>query len=205
MTELWRELARATGGDDYAHRFAARFDELAASGQDVHGEATFVASLVEPPASILDAGCGTGRVGSRLAELGYDVVGADPDEQMIAVARERSPSIEWTVAGLAEMDFGTAYDVVVIAGNVIPFVELAALPAAMACVAAHTKPGGLVVCGYGVDEEHLPPGAPVVPLSAYDEACAAAGLVLVDRFGGWARERHEGEAGGYAVSMHRRG
>jgi SAM-dependent methyltransferase len=204
MTDLWRELARATGGDDYAHRFAARFDELAASGKDVHGEATFVASLVEPPASILDAGCGTGRVGSRLAELGYDVVGADPDEQMIAVARERSPSIEWTVAGLADMDFDTACDVVVIAGNVIPFVELEALPAAMARVAAHTKPGGLVACGFGFDEEHLPPGAPVVPLEAYDEACAGAGLELVERFAGWARQAYEGEAAGYSVSVHRR-
>jgi len=204
MADTWREVARATGGDDYAHRFAARFDELASSGQDVNGEATFVASLIDPPASVLDAGCGTGRVGSRLAELGYDVVGADPDEQMLAVARERSPKLDWRVAGLADMSLGTTYDVVVIAGNVIPFVELDTLPAAMDRVAAHMKPGGLVVCGYGLDPAHLPPGAPVVPIDAYDEACAAARLELVDRYAGWSREPFGGEADGYAVSLHRR-
>ena len=29
----WSEIARANGGDDYAHRFAAQFDNLAAQGK----------------------------------------------------------------------------------------------------------------------------------------------------------------------------
>jgi SAM-dependent methyltransferase len=202
--DRWRAVARATGGDDYAHRFAARFDELAASGQEVHGEASFVASLIAPPAGILDAGCGTGRVAARLAQLGYDVAGVDVDDEMVAVARERSPHLRWTVAGLADLDLGTAYDVVVIAGNVIPFVEPSTLPESACRLAAHTTARGLVVCGFGFDQEHLPPGAPIVPLSAYDDACEAAGLVLQDRYAGWDREEYAGPAGGYAVSVHRR-
>lgn len=201
MSQAWQEVARATGGDDYAHRFAARFDEREAAGEDVHGEASFIAALVPPGSSVLDAGCGTGRVAGRLAALGYEVMGVDPDENMIAVARERSPGLTWAVAGLAELDLGTTYDVVVIAGNVIPFVDLADLPEAAGRLAVHTKPGGLVVCGFGLDEAHLPPGSPIVPLSAYDDACAQAGLVLADRFGGWGREPIEP---GYAVSVHRR-
>jgi len=202
MTGTWREVARATGGDDYAHLFAARFDHRAAQGEDVHGEATFVASLVEPPARVLDAGCGTGRVAARLAALGYDVAGVDLDEQMIAVARERSPHLRWTVAGLAELDLGTTYDVVVLAGNVIPFVEVTTLPEVGRRIAAHTEPGGLVVCGYGFDQAHLPPGAPLVPLTSYDEACAAAGLVLDARYATWDGEPFHDD--GYAVSVHRR-
>ncbi|HET7689218.1 MAG TPA: class I SAM-dependent methyltransferase [Nocardioidaceae bacterium] len=194
----WPDIARKTGGDDYAHRFAANFDKLAAQGQDVHGEATFVASLVAPGASILDAGCGTGRVASRLAELGYDVTGADIDDAMLAVARERSPEIEWHLGGLSAMDLGRQFDVVVMAGNVIPFVT--DLPEAMVNVAGHA--GGVVVCGFGSDRAHLPPGAPVVPLSTYDEACAAAGLVLVERWSTW--DRQPFDDGGYAVSVHRR-
>ncbi len=64
----WEESARAMAGDDYAEQYAARFRSLAASGQDTHGEATFVTGLVEPPESVLDAGCGTGS--GRRAALG---------------------------------------------------------------------------------------------------------------------------------------
>ena len=60
------EWQGAFQGDDYQ----ARFDLLAASGQDVHGEATFVRAY--SPASVLDAGCGTGRVAIELARGGLD-------------------------------------------------------------------------------------------------------------------------------------
>lgn len=196
----WSESARTMGGDDYAHAFAAHFDKLEREGNDVHGEAAFVSSLVGPGASVLDAGCGTGRVASRLAAIGYDVAGADIDAEMVAVARERSPELEWHIAGLAEMTLGRTFDVVVMAGNVIPFVE--ALPAAMANVARQTTPGGLVVCGFGSDRDHLPPYAPIVPVAQYDAACEAAGLELVDRYSGWDRQAYDD--GGYAVSVHRR-
>ena len=43
-------------GDAYQRRF----DELAATGKDVHGEVGFVMML--EPVTVLDAGCGTGRV-----------------------------------------------------------------------------------------------------------------------------------------------
>ena len=62
---------------------AERFRHLAESGADVHGEASFVSALVPPPARVLDAGCGTGRVAVRLAELGYEVVGCDVDAAMV--------------------------------------------------------------------------------------------------------------------------
>jgi len=196
----WSESARAMAGDDYAHGFAEHFDKLERQGKDVHGEAAFVASLLVEGATVLDAGCGTGRVAARLASLGYDVVGADIDAEMVAVARERSPELEWHVAGLAEMAIGRTFDLVVMAGNVVPFVD--ELPAAMANVAKHTTSGGLVVCGFGSDRDHLPPYAPIVGIGEYDEACAAAGLELVDRYSGWDRQPYDDA--GYAVSVHRR-
>ncbi|MDQ1398226.1 MAG: hypothetical protein QOK20_158, partial [Acidimicrobiaceae bacterium] len=48
--------------------YQRRFDELASGGQDVHGEAAFVMALT--PATVLDAGCGTGRVAIELARRG---------------------------------------------------------------------------------------------------------------------------------------
>jgi SAM-dependent methyltransferase len=181
---LWRATARRQAGADYAHRYAERFAELAASGADVHGEAALIAGRLDPGARVLDAGCGTGRVAVRLAELGFDVVGVDVDPAMVAVARERHPDLTWAVADLAELDLGTRVDAVVMAGNVVPFVT-APLVQVLTRLVEHLHPGGLLVCGYGLDPEHLPAGARTVPLAAYDEAADAAGLRLVDRLAGW--------------------
>ena len=49
-----------------------RFEELAARGVDLHGEADFVDSY--GPASVLDAGCGTGRVAIELHAAGGPLV-----------------------------------------------------------------------------------------------------------------------------------
>ena len=48
----WQQIARDSAGADYAQRYAERFRAMAAQGDDVHGEASFVAGLVEPPWSV---------------------------------------------------------------------------------------------------------------------------------------------------------
>ena len=200
--ELWRDVARRAGGVDYAARYAARFDELAAAGEDIHGEATYVAALLGPGARVLDAGCGTGRVAERLHELGYEVTGVDVDETMVAVASARCPSVDWHVGDLAAIALPGVFDLIVAAGNVVPFIAVEELPAVARRLADHLAAGGLLVTGFGLEQSQLPPGAPVVPLAAYDEACAAAGLVLERRHSGW--DGSEYDEGGYAVSVHRR-
>ena len=199
--ELWRTVAERNSGADYARRYAARFAELADAGEDVHGEAAFVTTLLAPGARVLDAGCGTGRVAARLADLGHEVVGVDVDEAMVAVARELHPELSWQVSDLAALDLGDErFDAVVLAGNVVPF--LGDLAAVAERLVDHLVPDGLVVAGFGLDSRHLPSGTPVVGLPAYDAALAGAGLVLDARHGGWAGEPYD-EAGGYAVSVHR--
>src|SRR5882757_10954674 len=94
----WADL---TGGNSGA-AYAARFAELAASGADMHGEARLCASLVPAGSRVLDAGCGTGRVAIRLAELGYDCVGVDLDASMLAVARRAAPELTWILADLSD-------------------------------------------------------------------------------------------------------
>ena len=197
----WREAATRQAGADYARRYAERFAELAASGANVHGEAALVDQLVPPGSRVLDAGCGTGRVAARLADLGHQVVGADVDAAMIGVAREQRPELTWVVADLAALALPTRFGAVVMAGNVVPFVT-APLLDLLGSLGRHLEPGGLLVCGYGLDRAHLPPGAGVVPLAAYDDAAATAGLELADRFSGWDGAAYDG--GGYAVTVHRR-
>lgn len=198
----WQEVARAGAGEDYAEQYAERFRRLAARGSgSVHGEADFVAGLVPAPARVLDAGCGTGRVAIRLHELGYDVVGVDVDASMLAMARRDAPELPWHEADLSTFDLGRTFDLVVVAGNTIPLLELGTLPATAARLAAHVDEGGWLVCGFGLGADHLPDRCPVTPLAEVDETLAAAGLEPVDRWSSWERTPFA-EPDGYVVTLH---
>lgn len=198
----WQELTGGTSGAEYA----ARFEALARGGGDVHGEAAFCAALVPPGARVLDAGCGTGRVMMRLAELGYDCVGVDLDASMLAVARERAPRLPWFQADLAAFDPATLgvtadFDLVVAAGNVLPLVTPGTEATVVERLTAALAPGGLLVAGFGLDAAHLPV-PPSLTLAEYGAHCATAGLAPVARFATWDAAPYDG--GGYAVSVHRR-
>ncbi|MFJ1899910.1 class I SAM-dependent methyltransferase [Streptomyces sp. NPDC088115] len=198
----WKELTGEASGEDYAARFAS----LARSGKDVHGEARFCAALVPVGARVLDAGCGTGRVMIRLAELGYDCVGVDLDASMLAVARKQAPELPWFQLDLAEFDpdlpgIAGGFDLVVAAGNIFPLLAPGTEAAVVKRLSAALRPGGLLVAGFGLDEAHLPV-PPGLTLSDYDDCCAAAGLTLVDHFATWNADPYDG--GGYAVGVHRR-
>lgn len=183
-------------GDEYQ----ARFDRLASQGADVHGEAAFVAS--RSPRTVLDAGCGTGRVAIELARRGIAVVGVDVDPGMLAVARRRAPDIEWVEADLATFDLGADrhdhFDAAVMAGNVMLFVQPGTHADVVARVAAHVRPGGVLVAGFQLQ-------AGGYTLDDYDAHCAAAGLTLEERFATWDRAPLGAVATrDYAVSVHRR-
>lgn len=197
----WEELTGGTSGEDYAARFAA----LEGSGKDMHGEAALCATLVPPGARVLDAGCGTGRVMIRLAELGYDCVGVDLDASMLAVARRQAPELPWIQADLATFDptelrAGEGFDLVVAAGNIFPLLASGTEAAVVGRLAGVLRPGGFMVAGFGLDEAHLPV-PPTITLPEFDTYCAEAHLTLVDRFATWDGRPYDG--GGYAVSVHR--
>ena len=193
----WDQVARPGAA------YAARFAELAAAGADVHGEASFCQALLPPPARVLDAGCGTGRVAVRLTELGYDCVGVDADPEMLAEARRGAPDLAWVLADLATLDLPDhGFDLVVAAGNVVPLVAEGSEAAAVGSMAAHLRAGGLLTAGFGLAPSHLPLDHAPVSLEQYDAFCAAAGLVLEQRCATWDGQAYDG--GPYAVSVHRR-
>ena len=172
--------------------YQRRFDELATSGVDVHGEATFVAAY--GPATALDAGCGTGRVAIELARRAVEVVGVDSDASMLATARETSDAVEWVLADLATLSLARRFDVVVMAGNVLLFTPEGTEAAVVAARARHVGAESILVAGFQLGRGYA--------LSEYDAHCREAGLVLAERFGTW--DRAPFTDGDYAVSVHRR-
>ena len=153
----WQELVERDPG--HSERYIERFRSMAAEGADLHGEARLVDAMVGRRASILDAGCGPGRVGGRLAELGHEVVGVDIDPVLIAAARREHPDATWREADLAELDLAEQgvsgrFDLVVAAGNVMAFLDPSTRREVLRRLAAHLVAGGRVVVGFGAGRDY---------------------------------------------------
>ena len=177
----WQELTGGRSGADYAARFARAGRvgrRRARRGVVLRGP------RADPGPGSSTPGCGTGRVAIRLAALGFDVVGVDVDESMLDVAREQAPDATWLRGDLAALPDDLlddrSFDLVVLAGNVVPLLAPGTLPDAVRRLARTLAPGGLLVAGFGLDAAHLPRGCPVTPLEEYDAVVTVAGLE-VDR------------------------
>jgi SAM-dependent methyltransferase len=145
---LWlRQIAENPGHSQW---YIQRFRDLAARGDDLAGEARLIDAMVPRGARILDAGCGTGRVGGHLAAAGHRVVGVDLDPELIAEARAEHPGARWLVGDLSELDVpGLGFDVVVCAGNVMTFVAPSTRHEILRRFRAHLGDGGRVAVGFG--------------------------------------------------------
>lgn len=179
--------------------YDAKWASLAASGQNVHGEADLVEELLAGAShrTVLDAGCGTGRVAIELARRGFSVTGIDADADMLAGARAKAPEISWRRGDLAEPESLSAtrpVDLVLLAGNVMIFLAPGTEADVVANLAGCLKPAGLLVAGFSLRPAGL-------TLSRYNEIAAASGLQAVARWSTWDRLPFTG--GDYAVSVHR--
>lgn len=148
----WLRLLEENPG--HSDWYIERFRTMEADGADLGGEARFVDAMVARGSRVLDAGCGPGRVGGRLARLGHDVVGVDIDPALIDAAEADQPGPVWLTADLATLDlaeFGVegGFDAIVCAGNVMTFLDPATRRSVLERLAAHLAPDGRVAVGFG--------------------------------------------------------
>jgi SAM-dependent methyltransferase len=127
-----------------------RFYDLVYSWKDYPAEAARLHSLVQarkrsPGNSLLDVACGTGKHMELLRD-NYDVEGLDLDAEMLAVARQRLPGVPLHLEDFRGFDLGRLYDVVVCLFSSIAYARNTnELEQAIACLARHVQPGGVVV------------------------------------------------------------
>lgn len=62
---------------------------------------------------ILDMGCGTGSLTTRLAKLGFDMIGQDASAEMLSIAANKSDEVRWICQNMAETDIGGRVDGVI--------------------------------------------------------------------------------------------
>lgn len=168
--------------EGHSQWYVERFRRMAAEGHDLAGEARLVDAMLPPAARVLDAGCGTGRVGSALHARGHTVVGVDADRVLIEAAQADHPGPRWLVADLTELDLAPLgevepFDGAVLAGNVMVFLAPGTEADALRRVADHVRGDGFVVTGFHTNRE--------LSLDTFDSAVATAGLRLEHRFATW--------------------
>jgi len=132
---------------------------------------------------VADVGCGPGRAGAFMAERGLDVVGVDPSQAMLAVARSAHPQIKFEEGQLDALPFETG----VLAGAVCWYSIIYTPPdrlfEAFSELARVLMPGGCLLLAFHAE------GEPVhrtdahgtrLPLTSYRHSVRAVSAGLVD-------------------------
>ena len=175
--------------------YDVQYIEREKAGENVHGEADFVEAF--RPKSVLDAGCGTGRVAIELARRGIATVGVDVDPRMLETARRKAPHLEWHQGDLSTIDLDRQFDAIVMAGNVMIFVTGGTEGEVLRNMARHMSPGGLLISGFQLGTGYL-------SIGEYDHLAEAAGLELLERWSTWQRDPWDASST-YALNVHRLG
>lgn len=169
-TTAWHRSAAAS------QRYADRFIQLERDGADLHGEARLVDALVPRNAAVLDAGCGTGRVGAELARRGHRVSAVDLDPVLIEHART-NPDLDVQRDDLATVRLAATFDAVVLAGNVMVFLAPGSESAVIENLVGHLRPGGVLIAGFATDRPYA--------LAQFHREVHDAGLVVEHTFSTW--------------------
>jgi predicted TPR repeat methyltransferase len=130
-------------------RLAAVYDAIVV--EPCHGEwAAFLDELWREDGdgvhTVLDLCCGTGLLAAELAGLGYDVVGQDGSEAMLAQARRRLPSSVRLVRSLLpSLAVEDVFDAAVCTFDGLNYLSLSDVHATFAALSNHLRRAGWLI------------------------------------------------------------
>jgi len=105
------------------------------------GEAGLVHRSIPAGASVLDLGCGTGRIAAPLAALGHEVVAVDESAEMLALVHDARP----VRAHIQDLRLPTTFDAVLLASHLLNSPGADDRQALLATCRAHVSAGGQVL------------------------------------------------------------
>lgn len=172
--------------------FAAYFAGLIESGADIEGEARLADAMLPRGATVLDAGAGFGRIGAALQARGHRVVAAEKDADLVAMAADTYPDLPMVRSDilalspemLAEAGHPTAYDLIVVVGNVMVLLAPDTERQALSTLAALLADGGRILVGFHPKDSPAS-SARTYPFEEFNADAEAAGLRVQHRFGSY--------------------
>ena len=107
----------------------------------------------DEPVTVLELGCGTGKLTAQLVALGHDVHATDPDPAMLAILERDLPDVRRSVAAAEEIPLADRSVDVVVCAQAFHWFELdRALPE----IARVLKPGGRLALVWNERNERIP-------------------------------------------------
>jgi SAM-dependent methyltransferase len=120
------------------------------------GESQLVHRAVADGASILELGCGTGRMTRGLLELGHPVTAVDNDAEMLSHVPK---TVEMVLSDIGTLVLETSFPVVLLASNLINNPDQRVRSKLLATCRNHVSEGGVVILQrYQPDLEGWEPG-----------------------------------------------
>jgi SAM-dependent methyltransferase len=179
-------------GSDYSGAY-----DLLYSDKDYDAECNLIETLFRryssiPVSSVLDLGCGTGKHVFGMADRGYDVVGVDRSESMLAVAKQTLETsqarekVRFHSGDIRTADLGQHFDAALIMFAVLGYqLENSDVMSALETARRHLKPGALLIFdvwyGPAVLRERPSDRIKVIPTSNGKILRAASGELDVSR------------------------
>ena len=105
------------------------------------GEPELIASVLNPGASVLELGCGTGRIADALVMLGHPTTGVDQSATMLTHVQRATP----VLADIEDLNLGRRFDGVVLASHLVNTADPAQRRAFLTACARHVDPRGVVL------------------------------------------------------------
>jgi len=95
---------------------------------------------------VLDLGCGTGNITTLLKDFGYEMIGVDISEDMLAVAKEKSKDILYLNQDMCDFElYGTVDACICVCDSVNYILEETELTQMLALVKNYLNPNGLFI------------------------------------------------------------
>jgi SAM-dependent methyltransferase len=149
-------------------------------------DAALIHGILPAGATVLDLGCGTGRLAEPLAQLGHPVTGVDNEPGMLAAPRRAALRHATGVrAEITTLDFGRRFDAVLLMSHFVDAADAGFVDTVLRVVRSHLADGGVAVV-----ERHLPGWAATCTESDH----------IVDGVRLWLRDLHR-EGGVLAATM----